>query len=73
MTVMATRGTATIEYLMKTPKDGFKYELVDGEMLMSHESRRDAALRDRSENWQPHSGVSANASDWPGVQQRCGY
>jgi Uma2 family endonuclease len=29
------RGTATIDDLLKTPKDGFKFELVDGEILMS--------------------------------------
>ena len=35
MATMTIRGTATIEDLLKTPKDGFKYELVDGEILMS--------------------------------------
>ena len=35
MATMTIRGTATIEDLLKTPKDGFKYELVDGEILTS--------------------------------------
>jgi Uma2 family endonuclease len=35
MASMTIRGTATIDDLLKTPKDGFKYELVDGEILMS--------------------------------------
>ena len=35
MATMTIKGTATIEDLLKTPRDGFKYELVDGEILMS--------------------------------------
>jgi Uma2 family endonuclease len=44
MTTMATRGSATIADLMKTPKDGFKYELVDGEILMSPAGMRHSEI-----------------------------
>jgi Uma2 family endonuclease len=33
--MMKIKGSATIEDLLKTPKDGRKYELVDGEILVS--------------------------------------
>jgi Uma2 family endonuclease len=35
MTMMKIKGSATIEDLLKTPKDGQKYELVDGEIVVS--------------------------------------
>ena len=35
MTTMSIKGTATIQDLLNTPKDGRKYELVDGEILVS--------------------------------------
>lgn len=35
MTAMALKGTATIEDLLRVAKDGYKYELVDGEILVS--------------------------------------
>lgn len=44
MTIMATKGTATIEDLMKIPKDGMKYELVDGEILVSPAGMRHSEI-----------------------------
>ena len=35
MAFMKTQRTATIEDLLRTPEDGQKYELVDGEILVS--------------------------------------
>ena len=35
MTTMTIKGSATIQDLLNTPKDGRKYELVDGEILVS--------------------------------------
>ena len=35
MTTMSIKGSATIQDLLNTPKDGRKYELVDGEILVS--------------------------------------
>lgn len=35
MTTMAIKGSATLQDLLNTPKDGNKYELVDGEIVMS--------------------------------------
>jgi Uma2 family endonuclease len=35
MTAVKPRGTATIDDLLQTPEDGRKYELVDGEILVS--------------------------------------
>jgi Uma2 family endonuclease len=35
MRLMDTKGRATIEDLLQMPKDGRKYELVDGEILVS--------------------------------------
>jgi hypothetical protein len=35
MTLMKLRGKATIDDLLRMPKDGRKYELVDGEILVS--------------------------------------
>lgn len=35
MTFMGIKGSATIEDLLKTPKDGHKYELVDGKIVVS--------------------------------------
>jgi Uma2 family endonuclease len=35
MTMMKIKGSATVEDLLKTPKDGQKYELVDGEIVVS--------------------------------------
>lgn len=32
---MRTKGKATVEDLLKTPRDGQKYELVDGEIVVS--------------------------------------
>ena len=44
MAGMTTKGTATIEDLLRTPKDGFKYELVDGEILMSPAAMRHSEI-----------------------------
>src|SRR5881396_3706779 len=35
MTIMTIKGPATLQDLLNTPKDGNKYELVDGEILVS--------------------------------------
>ena len=35
MTLVKLKGPATIEDLLRTPKDGFIHELVDGEILVS--------------------------------------
>ena len=35
MTIMTTKVPATLQDLLNTPKDGNKYELVDGEILVS--------------------------------------
>ena len=35
MTTMTIKGPATIQDLLKTPRDGRKYELVDGEIIVS--------------------------------------
>jgi Uma2 family endonuclease len=35
MTIMSIKGSATIQDLLNTPKDGRKYELVDGETVVS--------------------------------------
>ena len=35
MAIVTIKGTATVEDLLKMPKDGRKYELVDGEILVS--------------------------------------
>jgi Uma2 family endonuclease len=35
MIIMKSKGSATVEDLLKTPKDGQKYELVDGEIVVS--------------------------------------
>ena len=35
MASMKLKGTATIDDLLRMPKDGRKYELVDGEILVS--------------------------------------
>jgi Uma2 family endonuclease len=39
-----TRGHATIDDLLRTPKDGRKYELVDGEILVSPAGMRHSAI-----------------------------
>jgi Uma2 family endonuclease len=44
MTAMKLRGPATIEDLLKRPNDGRKYELVDGEILMSPTGSRHAEI-----------------------------
>ncbi|HLQ76311.1 MAG TPA: Uma2 family endonuclease [Terriglobia bacterium] len=44
MAGMTIKGTATIEDLLKTPKDGFKYELADGEILMSPAGMRHSEI-----------------------------
>ena len=40
MAFMDIQRTATIEDLLRTPEDGQKYELVDGEILVSPEGGR---------------------------------
>ena len=35
MTTMTIKGPATLQDLLNTPKDGNKYELVDGEIVVS--------------------------------------
>jgi Uma2 family endonuclease len=35
MTTMTIKGTATLQDLLNTPRDGRKYELVDGEIVVS--------------------------------------
>jgi Uma2 family endonuclease len=47
MTTMTIKGSATIQDLLNTPKDGRKYELVDGEILVSPAGMRhsEVALR----------------------------
>ena len=47
MTIMTIKGPATLQDLLNTPKDGNKYELVDGEILVSPAGMR-------------HSEVSTN-------------
>jgi hypothetical protein len=37
---MTTKEPATVADLLKTPKDGQKYELVDGEIVVSPTGRR---------------------------------
>jgi Uma2 family endonuclease len=44
MTPMKLKGPATIEDLLKCPKDGRKYELVDGEILVSPAGSRHAEI-----------------------------
>ena len=44
MTSMRTKGKATVEDLLKTPKDGRKYELVDGEIVVSPAGMRHAEI-----------------------------
>ena len=44
MTLMRTKGKATVEELLKTPKDGRKYELVDGEIVVSPAGMRHAEI-----------------------------
>jgi Uma2 family endonuclease len=39
-----TRGHATIDDLLRTPKDGQKYELVDGEIVVSPAGMRHSAV-----------------------------
>lgn len=35
MALMKSRGTATVEDLLRMPEDGHKHELVDGEIVVS--------------------------------------
>ena len=44
MTTMSIKGHATINDLLNTPKDGRKYELVDGEILVSPAGMRTRRL-----------------------------
>jgi Uma2 family endonuclease len=44
MTTMLEPGRATIEDLLRMPEDGNKYELVDGEILMSPTGFRHSAV-----------------------------
>jgi Uma2 family endonuclease len=44
MTTMTIRGSATLQDLLNTPKDGNKYELVDGEILVSPAGMRHSAV-----------------------------
>ncbi len=44
MTLMKLKGQATIEDLLRCPKDGRKYELVDGEILVSPAGARHAEI-----------------------------
>ncbi len=44
MTLMKLKGQATIEDLLQCPKDGRKYELVDGEILVSPAGARHAEI-----------------------------
>jgi Uma2 family endonuclease len=47
MTIMTERGKATVEDLLRTPKDGMKYELVDGEILVSPAGMRHSHIAAR--------------------------
>jgi len=44
MTLMKLKGQATVEDLLRCPKDGRKYELVDGEILVSPAGARHAEV-----------------------------
>jgi Uma2 family endonuclease len=47
MTSMTERGKATVEDLLRAPKDGLKYELVDGEILVSPAGMRHSWIATR--------------------------
>jgi len=51
---MSIKGNATIQDLLNTPKDGRKYELVDGEILVSPAGMRhsEVGIRIGSLIWQ---------------------
>ena len=44
MAEMKLKGPATVEDLIQTPKDGLKYELVDGEIVVSPAGMRHSAV-----------------------------
>jgi Uma2 family endonuclease len=44
---MSIRGNATVQDLLNTPKDGRKYELVDGEILVSPAGMRHSEIASR--------------------------
>jgi len=44
MTTMTLKGSATLQDLLNTPKDGNKYELVDGEIVVSPTGMRHSAV-----------------------------
>lgn len=44
MTNMSIKGRATIDDLLRTPKDGRKYELVDGEIVVSPAGMRHSEI-----------------------------
>jgi Uma2 family endonuclease len=47
MTTMSIKGHATIQDLLNTPRDGRKYELVDGEILVSPAGMRHSEVATR--------------------------
>jgi Uma2 family endonuclease len=47
MTTMTERGKATVEDLLRMPKDGMKYELVDGDILVSPAGMRHSRIAAR--------------------------
>ena len=47
MALMKTQHPATVEDLLRTPKDGRKYELVDGEILVSPAGMRHSKIAGR--------------------------
>ena len=44
MNIMKTHATATIDDLLNTPEDGRKYELVDGEILVTRAGMRHSEI-----------------------------
>jgi Uma2 family endonuclease len=44
MTTMASKGRATVQDLLNTPKDGHKYELVDGDIVVSPTGMRHSEI-----------------------------
>jgi len=54
MTTMSIKGSATLQDLLNTPEDGRKYELVDGEILVSPTGMQhsEIALRIAGSIWQ---------------------
>jgi len=68
---MTIKGSATVQDLLNTPKDGNKYELVDGEIVMSPAGMRHSEVAGNIFGFD--LGICAKESNRQGLWQRCRY